>query len=387
MNIKTIKILCFLLMFISLASMFGCTNNEINYDDYIQVIYELEGGAYKNSLNPIKQLYKKLPDSSSTLIFDPTTLSNQPLTFEKHVFDGWYKNRDEIDGKVIYSNKWDFESDAVDNDGVTLYAKWNSIYKYTFKLCYKDDANKLQELGIYQVEDGEAFSDYRSLASKRYGYTPTGNFFTQDGTLIEGEYKHPGGEADLEIVIVAEYIKGSYKICRTKSDLKSARSSNIYLANDIDMEGEELNFKNFNKIFNGNGHKVSNFKISYDPGRSGLQADLSDENKQSLYISLFGNTSNAVIKDVTFENVSVEVDTTFSLTYKIYVSAIATNMKNTTIENVSFTGSFSYVKLPSGFNVNENLIYETNDGYLEKDEASTINNLNINITIKENSNE
>ena len=62
-------------------------------------------------------------------------------------------------------------------------------------------------------------------------------------------------------------------------------------------------------------------------------------------------------------------------------------MKNTTIENVSFTGSFSYVKLPSGFNVNENLIYETNDGYLEKDEASTINNLNINITIKENSNE
>ena len=37
-------------------------------------------------------------------------------------------------------------------------------------------------------------------------------------------------------------------------------------------------------------------------------------------------------KDVTFENVSVEVDTTFSLTYKIYVSAIATNMKNTTIE-------------------------------------------------------
>ncbi|OLA09889.1 MAG: hypothetical protein BHW12_03285 [Coprobacillus sp. 28_7] len=41
----------------------------------------------------------------------------------------------------------------------------------------------------------------------------------------------------------------------------------------------------------------------------------------------------------------------------------------------------------TGFNVNENLIYETNDGYLEKDEASTINNLNINITIKENSNE
>lgn len=57
MNIKTIKILCFLLMFISLASMFGCTNNEINYDDYIQVIYELEGGSYKNSLNPIKQGY------------------------------------------------------------------------------------------------------------------------------------------------------------------------------------------------------------------------------------------------------------------------------------------------------------------------------------------
>lgn len=387
MNIKTIKILCFLLMFIPLVSMFGCTNDEINYDDYIQVVYELEGGSYKNSLNPIKQLYKKQPDSTPTLIFDPSTLSNQSVTYEKHIFDGWYKNRDEIDGKVIYSNKWDFATDTVDNNGITLYAKWNSIYKYTFKLCYEDDNKELQELGTYQVSDGEAFSDYRNFSNKRIGYTATGRFFTTDGNLIEGDYKHPGGEADLQIVIIAEYIKGSYKVCRTKSDVKSARNSNIYLANDIDMEGEKINFKDYNKIFNGNGYKISNFTISYDAGKSGLQQDLQDENKRSLYISLFGNTSNAVIENVTFENVSIEVNTTYSLTYKIYVSAIAKNLSNTKIDNVNFTGTFSYVKLPSGFDTSESLIYETKDGYLSKDSTSTVNNLNINIKIKENSNE
>lgn len=385
MNTKTIKILCFLFLFFSLTSMLACTDEQVDYNDYIKVIYELEGGSYKNSLKPVTQLYKKSENGEGTLIFDLTTLSKSELTYEKHKFDGWYRTKEVVGNKVVYSDPWDFTTDTVDNSGITLYAKWNNIRKYTFNVCYKDDTTgELKSLGVYTVEQYEEFEDYMSYANKRSGgYTPTGNFYTEDGKLITDKVEHPGGEEDKEIIIVAEYIKGLFKICRTKNDLKTAANSNIYLANDIDMEGEYLNLNNYSRKLVGNGHTIKNFKVQYSSDRNDLQDDLNEDSKKSLYISLFKRLTNATIENVNFDNVVIDINTNLSLIHKIYVNALAYEIKGSNLKDVTFNGTITFTKLPDDFNLEERFVKDSNPAIIV-DDKSVLENVIINIKEKTN---
>lgn len=94
-----------------------------------------------------------------------------------------------------------------------------------------------------------------------------------------------------------------------------------------------LSFGDFRKEFLGNGHKISNFSISYSAFRADLIEDFEDSSKKSLAISLFGQTDGAKIKDVVFENVSVDISilANYDDIYKIYfapLSVSATKYRN-----------------------------------------------------------
>ena len=57
-------------------------------------------------------------------------------------------------------------------------------------------------------------------------------------------------------------------------------------------------------------------------------------------MALFGNAENVTVKDVSFENMTVTVDTFLSDIDKIYVAPLAVSAKNSTFENVSVAGTF-----------------------------------------------
>lgn len=121
----------------------------------------------------------------------------------------------------------------------------------------------------------------------------------------------------------------------SKEEFKKMTDDNdgIYiLKNDIDFDGEELSLfesedKAFKGTFNGDGHKISNVKLS--------TTSLS-------YYGLFGYTKNAKISNLTLENVTVESNGlgTFSAG-SLIGCAESTTVSNVIIKNVNYSVTVS----------------------------------------------
>ncbi len=361
---------------IFVVSLYGCSK-ENDYSNKSKVVFELEGGVYQNCTLPVFHFYD-VEENGSTLIYELNHFSKQEFERAGYVFQGWYKTKN-IEGDIVtYSDEWNFESDQISKSGVTLYAYWKKAINHTFDVCFTDENNKTVIIGSYEVEEGDTFDDYMNYAKKRIGFTAL-NFKDEQGNLWDDSFKHPGGEADLNIKVFVEYIKGEYAIVRTAKELKANKNKNIYLMNNIDMNRDKLSFGDYKKDFQGNGFTISNFTIDYDGG--GTISDFEDPLNNSLYISLFKSLDGANIENVTFDKVSVVVNTNYSKIYKIYVSGLASKITNSTIKNVTFNGTYSYIKLPTNFDVSERLIYVTDKLAYLIDDKSKLDNPVIDIEI------
>lgn len=370
---KLRKVIVFGLLLFALVSLSSC-RNEDKYSGKTEVIFELEGGTYQNCTAPVKYYYDL---NEGKFIVEPSNITDSKVERSGYELMGWYKTK-KIDGtEVTYEDEWNFTEDEISEEGVTLYAYWKKVYKYTFNVCYYDENNELQTLGSYSVKANDKFSDYLNYANKRLGYTPLG-FYDEEGNEIT-DLTHPGGNQDLAINVFVKYIKGTYKIVKNASELKAAKNQNIYLMADIDMNGEALNFGDYKSSFIGNGYTISNFIVNYTASRDSLVEDFTDSNKKSLCISLFGNTDGAHIENVTFKDAKVVVTTTLSTTFRIYVAPLSMSTKNSSFENVSFIGTYDYTRLPSNFNVEENLIFITDQAYYINDGTSTFNDIVLDV--------
>ena len=129
----------------------------------------------------------------------------------------------------------------------------------------------------------------------------------------------------------------------------------------------------------GNGKTISNCIVTTNPTKYGLSVDHTQDDQNSLYVSLFGNIKNAKIIDVTFDNVVFEIKSTFTNTYKIYVSPICTKLENCIIDKVTINVTYKCVELPSGFDTEENLVFVTDEAYLIDSGNNTVTNNKINI--------
>ena len=375
------KIRYLLIAIIAIGSFFivGC-GSEDDHSDKVKVTFELEKGEYKNCKFPIEHYYQK-SDTNSITIYNPVTVgadtnSNQEIIRAGYEFIGWFKTKSGTEDNPTYSDLWDFATDKMTNDGITLYAGWQKIVKYRYNFCYYDENGVKQKLGYSETTPGEKldFMDYDYYKTKRTGgvFTAIGAFHDDENeTPWDPNYTHPGDES-VEVDVIIKYIQGRYAVVRTKEELKANRKQNIYLDADIDLGGEEFNFEDYNHIFLGNNHTISNFKIRY----SAKDEDL-DEDK-ALRISLFGDMNNAEVRDVKFDNVQITIETEYTKTKEIYVSTIGMNVTNTKISNVTFNGKVDYTILPEGFNIEENLIIMTDKAVYQSDNTSVIENNIIN---------
>lgn len=372
------RIVCSILLVFSLLCLISCKEEE-NYDGQVMVTFHLEGGTYMNCTRPVV-LYFDFQTGGDNYICSPTDLTRKEITKSGYDLAGWYRTKIENGDEVSYADPFDFENDKVDENGITLYALWEKKVKYAYNVCYYNSNNELIVLGTYNVKAGDKFEDYLNYAANNWGNTALG-YYDESGNEWDTEFKHPGGETSLTVNVYVKYLEGEYLIAKSADDLGSliAASKNIYLVNDIDLNGNNLCFKNYRGHLIGNGYTISNFNLNYGAGRDDLIPDFEDEGKTSLCLSLFGKTKGAIIENVSFKDVTFKLNTTFKLTHKVYIAPLAVSMEDTKIKNVNFDGTLEIIKLPTDFNIEENLIISELPYYL-KDDLSIIENVNVNLT-------
>ena len=331
----------------------SCTTYQYATTGTGKAVFYLEGGVCQNSHERVSYLYNFNGTVTDMLIMDPNVLETNPndmiLKSGYHI-EGWYQTKTvSEDGTIYYSDKWDFSKDRMTIDGVTLYAKWEENRTYKYELYYKDANGNDVYLDGYECKEGAKFSDTLIKKKTVEGYTSLG-YLDEAGNTWNANFKHPGGDADLTIKVYLQLIEGQYSVVKTAKQFKNAlsRNQNIYLYNDIDFDEDEINFNNYSGTILGNGFTVSNFTIGYDDSRTGLKGELDDLNGSSnhLYVSLFFSLDNAVIKDITFKDAIVDIDTRNSQIKYLVFAPLAITMNNTVLENVNFSGSFDITRIP-----------------------------------------
>lgn len=359
----------------------GC-NTSNDYSDKIKVVFNLDGGIYKNSEKDVIHYYDN-NEAGSVRIYDLETVTKK--TIERPGYDllGW-ETRTEVAGEIVKKD-FDFEKDRVTMDGITLYAKWKKQLTYTYNLCYMDENNNKVSIYEYEVNSGDTFSDYLNKRNSRTGYTFLKFMKKVGDEFVEWDesFTHPGGDADLSIDVYADYIKGIYKLVYTAEDLKAAGNfSSIYLMNDIDMNGAIWSMNKYTKTFEGNYHTISNFVVK--TGNT-LCSELDFESSiaNSVVVSIFNTLEKATIRNVTFDNVTFDVSTGNSKIKKVFVLPICGNATDSTIENVEVNGTYVVGKFYDEFNTD--YLFMTTDKLVYNQKGSTtIVNTKQNINIDDN---
>lgn len=352
-----------------------------------KAVFYLEGGVCQNSYEKVSYLYNFDGSFIDMLIMDPNVLETNPndmIQKSGYHIEGWYQTKTTDDvGNVTYSDKWDFENDRMTLDGVTLYAKWEENRTYKYELYYKDKDGNDVFLSDYECKEGAKFSDRQLKVKTVEGYTSLG-YLDEFGNAWNNNFTHPGGDEDLAIKVYLSLIEGDYTVVKTAKQFKNAiaKGENIYLCNDIDFDEDELIFDSYSGEILGNGYTVSNFTIDYDDSRSGLKGEIDDLNNGSnyLYVSLFFELKDACIKDITFDNIIVDIDTRNTQIKYLVFAPLATIMENTTLENVSFSGSFNITRIPEC----EKIIITDKFCYKELENVLISDDSSLNVTNESN---
>lgn len=335
----------------------GCNDQDIQRGN-AKVVYELEGGTYQNSTYAVVHYYH-VAEGEHSYLQDPLKLSNKTIERSGYNFTGWYATRTEQDGKVVYSDPWNFATDTVDHNGITLYAGWEVKAEYFYHVCYRNAQGVRVVLGTYDVKAGDVFNDYNGYADSRTGYTAL-RLTDENDNDWDRDYVHPADQIDVDVYV--QYIEGDYRLVSTKTELRQAKSSNIYLLNDIDMGGDSFSFGDYKGIIQGNGHTISNFSLSYSALNNDLIEDPSDSSKRSLSISLLGRADGAELHNVQFANVSVNVSTANPRIDHIYIAPLSVNAQSLVLDNVHMDLTITIAKLPSGWTADDSRMQIAPDG-------------------------
>ena len=357
--IKKFAIAFFSLVAVCCAAAFAACAGDVDYDekysDRTKIVFELEGGKYKNSTTSVSHYYKFGEGAPKKI--KPLGTQDNPVTRDGgFVLEGWFRG-EKSDGVTVYGEQWNFDTDAVPDGGITLYAKWKSPIIYSFDFISVDASGGESVINSLEVNAGDKLAnvhpkDVLEYANKLSGHTAIAVYYDKEHTRpFDDSVLHPGGDKSFAVKIYIEFIEGDYAIVRNASDLKKAKSKNIYVmpGSVIDMGGEELRFDNFSgKTFLGNGSTVKNFTLKKDWRGliDELEPDIGEEGSaNSVYLAIFRNADNATVRDVSFEGVTLTVDIgSLSRLKKVYVAPLAVQSHNSTFENVSVEATFGYTE-------------------------------------------
>ncbi len=388
------KILLILLALFAVCICLAGCDDKVNFDGQAKVTFMLNGAKYKNGTEPVVHYYKLAEGQKTKILELNKKNTGAELVYEGFNFLGWYKDKN-----FSSNSKWNFATDTIDGNGITLYARWEAIvyHNYTYQICYIDEeTQQKQVLGSYRSDAGLKF-DQRSgekIAAQRKGYTLI-EFVDEQGGAWNSEFVHPGGDGDVAVDVYAKFIKGDYKIIRKASDFDTAIGHNIYLYNDIDMGGYELDLSFFKSgVFDGNGKKIYNFTVKYGATKDDMVQDVDGEitGNFSLNIGLFGLLNNAEIKNVTFDEMTIDLNASLNMIQKIFVAPISVHATDSKFSNVKVNCTYKYSRLPNTFYQDNDRNKPLKDGMFfpvtEQDQLcykmtnSTVNNCFSTVTVE-----
>lgn len=336
------KITKWLLLFLLLATFAGCLvacNNGDMLDGMYKVQFKFNGGSLSTDTSTVNDAstFGYAYEEKGVLILDPVKKyshagTTDAISRDKYVFTGWYKD-------VGCTVKWDFDKDTLQDDLLILYAGWELAINHTYSVRYWDESSAKEViLGIYKLSDsdisaGAKFNDRRNYANLRKGYTSLGEYYKDKECTQpwDYDYTHPGGDSDLDVPVYAKYLQGEYILVRNYQNLYDAINGdgnlrgNVYIMNDFDCGGEELQIQTLNYEFNGNGKIISN--ITVNPfGAFSL-----------CMIHTIGDKGQ--MHDVTFNNVKYVISENSMPTMEIAVLAQGTTQKQLQLTNVHINGT------------------------------------------------
>lgn len=385
MTLKT-AVAVIITLIASAVFLTGCNSVSVKKQN-TAVVFDVNGGTYRSCTLPFTHYYE-IADGESGYIYEPTSLSTKNLTRAGYDFVGWFRGSKSESGEITFGAEWNFETDTVTNEGITLYAKWKKQGTYTYTLCYIDEKTGEEvTLGSYEVEANGTFTeDYQNFAAKREkdGYTALPYFYDAEGNLWDFDFRIPETEEGKnDVKIYVRYVEGIYAMVTDRATLERAVRSNshIYLLADIDFGG--ANFNGFNtsagglytRTFIGNNHVIKNFTVI----RSVVGQDKDIDTRQSYTASLFNSLKGAHIENVTFEGVNFVIESGNKKNAIIIISPIAVKSEGSTVKNVRFTGTYSIkadaakVEGTDDFHV----VSGTNPFFMTKGAASTVNNVEV----------
>ena len=278
----------------ALAAVFavGCAGSTAEYKNNVRVVYELEGGVYKNSTRAV-ELYYGFARGGEYAIKSVEDVTTVKIERSGYHIEGWYTSKTETDGAVSYDGKWDFATDKVkvdengkvsyggksgDDNLVRLYARWSANVTYEYNVGYVDAENKFVKVGTVSTNAGSTFGrakyEIAKLENGREGYTSLGRYYKYDAEAANGkgeelndDFAFEESKENVSLDIVVDYIEGNFRVVREAKDITSNASADkdknkmLFLMNDVDFGGKTVDFTIYNGV-RGNGFTLSDFKVS-----------------------------------------------------------------------------------------------------------------------------
>ncbi len=341
---------------------------------------DANGNVHIKVLDPVDERRENIGKSDS---------NKNPLTKSGNILVGWYKTRTEnADGSYSYSDKWNFETDSFEvkqntsGEEFTLYALWTEFFEFDYYRV-KSDGNiefiRKDQLGvipsevkgtadeaqaaIYLPEWSDGAMNYRTGSytfPKVSGTTYTAAYLdkeckeeiktAQDEPFIHTGYIDENGVAQNRIQnIYVTYEEGErYKISTAEQFAEYASVDGYYeISCDLDFTDvvwpSSLTFGTFSgRIYGKDGISVkfTNISAKYassSSNRGGLFGEIGDD---------------AVIENVTFENVTVDIAASGSVSdvkYGLFAGNISEKANITGVSLVGATLKISgEINEPSG---------------------------------------
>ncbi len=333
------------------------TNNNLT----AQVIYYANGGVFGKE-DTSKVMYYSAGNSAMNVGVDKITSGVGSITLAKKDYDliGWYYAVLDDEGNPTYTDETkteyklgeevDFSKKLQAGDKWVLVADWAKQVMLNIQIVCPEGETIGMEGNDTTYQNG-SIHPYSSFGQNvEISLDSQQPFDVKDKTHTFLEYytdeactqllnpsKVEREETDSKIY--AKYIKGNYTVVKTRNDaikmLTNTSSSNkYYVFNDIDMENRSVSLKNnFAYEIQGNGHTISNLKFVYDK-----------ESNPLPQMAMFGEIkSTAIMKDITFDNLTLDYQWKGTAITKLYFVFTKIN-EGAQIENVKLNGTWKIEK-------------------------------------------
>ncbi len=373
-----LSLIMLLALFIFSGCALGTSKEEILKENNLQPIVTYYINGYSKNANEIatfRPFGKSEIDvyySVGTTPYEIKDTGKVKVSFENHVFLGWFEVKCNEQGKPIVAQEItdengnvfvlyetedtpaDFEEPLKENEHRHYAAKWDSGSKVNVKLVLSgaDDGEQIS-LKKEEIPNSAEFDPVKDkdtviVGDTLFSYSYTKGTITQitDYDIIKDytffgyytdaecttEVNFPLKQTEEDIDIYAKFIKGNWTFVSDKSGVSAifsnagSSSKKFYLVNNIDCKGLTVSaLTEFACEVQGNGYTLKNLTVN--------------KARDKAVYSVFGQIKEtAVIKNLIFENLTFTCRFSQASDDKSYYFVFTALHENAKIENVTFIG-------------------------------------------------